>query len=93
MAKTSTPIWKTAATTGGTALTSVAVWMNAQHIAHAEGWGSPLVAAGVIVTLCAEAMRRSADGLVVVDDRDDGCVLHGMRLRGVVSDQPKAPMA
>ena len=48
-----TPVWKIAATAGGTALTGAAVWLNATHIAHTEGWGSPLVAAGVIVTLCA----------------------------------------
>jgi hypothetical protein len=48
-----TPVWKIAATVGGTALTGAAVWLNATHIAHTEGWGSPLVAAGVIVTLCA----------------------------------------
>ena len=40
-------------TVGGSALTGAAVWLNATHIAHIEGWGSPLVAAGVIVTLCA----------------------------------------
>lgn len=48
-----TPIWKIAATVGGTALTGAAVWLNATHIAHAEGWGSPLVLAAIIVTLCA----------------------------------------
>ena len=48
-----TPVWKIAATVGGSALTGAAVWLNATHIAHTEGWGSPLVAAGVIVTLCA----------------------------------------
>jgi hypothetical protein len=48
-----TPLWKIAATAGGTALTGAAVWLNATHIAHSEGWGSPLVAAGIIVTLCA----------------------------------------
>lgn len=52
MAQT-TPVWKIAATAGGSALTGAAVWLNATHIAHTEGWGSPLVAAGVIVTLCA----------------------------------------
>jgi hypothetical protein len=48
-----TPIWKIAATVGGTALTGAAVWLNATHVAHAEGWGSPLVLAAIIVTLCA----------------------------------------
>jgi len=47
-----TPVWKIAATSGGTALTGAAVWLNATHIAHTD-WGSPLVAAGIIVTLCA----------------------------------------
>jgi hypothetical protein len=45
--------WKAAATTGGIALTANAVWLNACHIAGAEGWTSPLVSAGVIVTICA----------------------------------------
>jgi hypothetical protein len=51
--KATIPLWKVAATAGGTALTGAAVWLNATHIAHTEGWGSPLVAAGIIVTLCA----------------------------------------
>ena len=45
--------WKIAATVGGAALTMNAVWLNAVHVAHAEGWGSPLVTAGIIVTACA----------------------------------------
>lgn len=48
-----TPLWKIAATAGGSALTGAAVWLNATHIAHAEGWGSPLVFAAITVTLCA----------------------------------------
>ena len=48
-----TPVWKIAATVGGGALTGAAVWLNTTHIAHTEGWGSPLVAAGIIITLCA----------------------------------------
>lgn len=47
------PFWKVAATIGGTALTANAVWLNACHIAHNEGWSSPLVAAGIVVTICA----------------------------------------
>jgi hypothetical protein len=47
------PVWKIAATVGGSALTGAAVWLNATYIAHTEGWGSPLVTAGIIVTLCA----------------------------------------
>ena len=53
MKRNSTPIWKVAATAGGTALTASAVWMNAEHIAAGDGWASPLVFAGVVVTLCA----------------------------------------
>lgn len=58
---TSTPIWKIAATVGGIALTSVAVWLNATHIAHAEGWASPLVAAGIIITICAAFTPPAAE--------------------------------
>ena len=56
-----TPVWKIAATVGGSALTGAAVWMSATHIAHTEGWGSPLVAAGVIVTLCAAGAPPAAE--------------------------------
>jgi hypothetical protein len=56
-----TPIWKIAATVGGAGLTASAVWVNAEHIAHAEGWGSPLVVAGVIVTLCAAGAPPAAE--------------------------------
>jgi hypothetical protein len=48
-----TSFWKAAATTGGIALTANAVWLNACHVGGAEGWTSPLVSAGVIVTVCA----------------------------------------
>jgi hypothetical protein len=47
------PLWRVAATVGGTALTGSAVWLNAEHVAVVEGWHSPLVVAGVIVTICA----------------------------------------
>jgi hypothetical protein len=47
------PHWKIASTVGGAALTCAAVALNAQHVAHGEGWDSPLVAAGIIVTICA----------------------------------------
>jgi hypothetical protein len=47
------PVAKIVATTGGAFLTGAAVWLNASHVAGAEGWFSPLVAAGIIVTLCA----------------------------------------
>lgn len=45
--------WKVAATLGGAALTASAVWLNAQHVAQAEGLASPLVLASVITTICA----------------------------------------
>lgn len=47
------PIFKISATVGGAALTAAATWLNAEHVAHAEGWASPLVTAGIIVTLAA----------------------------------------
>lgn len=47
------PFFKIAATVGGTALTVNAVWLNAVHVASAEGWQSPLVFAGIAVTVCA----------------------------------------
>lgn len=56
-----TPLWKIAATIGGAGLTASAVWLNAEHVALAEGWGSPLVVAGVIVTLCAAGAPPAAE--------------------------------
>ena len=56
-----TPFWKIAATIGGTGLTASAVWLNAEHVATAEGWHSPLVAAGIIVTLCAASAPPLAE--------------------------------
>lgn len=61
------PFWKIAASVGGAGLTASAVWLNAEHVADAEGWHSPLVVAGVIVTLCAAsapplAERAGKDG-------------------------------
>jgi len=53
--------WKIAATIGGTGLTATAVWLNAEHVAASEGWHSPLVAAGVIVTLCAASVPPLAE--------------------------------
>jgi hypothetical protein len=47
------PFSKAVATAGGSALTGAAVWLNAEHIAASEGWASPLVLAGIIVTICA----------------------------------------
>ena len=61
MTEIHTPLWKIAATIGGAGLTASAVWLNAEHIAHAEGWGSSLVVAGVIVTLCAAGAPPAAE--------------------------------
>jgi hypothetical protein len=55
------PFWKAAATTGGAALTGTAVWLNAEHVAASEGWISPLVLAGIFVTLCAAATPPLAE--------------------------------
>jgi hypothetical protein len=55
------PVWKCAATIGGVALTASSLWLNAEHIAHAEGWQSPLVLAGVVVTICAAATPPLAE--------------------------------
>jgi hypothetical protein len=55
------PFWKAAATTGGAALTGTAVWLNAEHVAASEGWVSPLVLAGIFVTLCAAATPPLAE--------------------------------
>jgi hypothetical protein len=55
------PFWKAAATTGGAALTSTAVWLNAEHVAASEGWISPLVLAGIFVTVGAAATPPLAE--------------------------------
>jgi hypothetical protein len=55
------PFWKIAATVGGAGLTASAVWLNAEHVAVSEGWDSPLVVAGVIVTLCAASAPPLAE--------------------------------
>jgi hypothetical protein len=55
------PYWKIASTIGGAALTGAAVALNAQHIAAAEGWESPLVLAGIIVTVCAALTPPAAE--------------------------------
>jgi hypothetical protein len=54
-------LWKVAATIGGAALTGTAVWLNAEHVAANEGWLSPLVLAGIFVTLCAAATPPVAE--------------------------------
>ena len=59
--KSSIPLWKAAATVGGASLTGAAVWLNAEHIAAAEGWASPLVLAGVITTICAALTPPAAE--------------------------------
>jgi hypothetical protein len=55
------PYSKIAATIGGAGLTASAVWLNAEHVAASEGWNSPLVVAGVIVTLCAASAPPFAE--------------------------------
>ncbi len=55
------PLWKATATVGGAALTGTAVWLNAEHVAASEGWFSPLVLAGILVTLCAAATPPLAE--------------------------------
>lgn len=57
----SIPFWKIIATLGGSGLTASAVWLNAEHVAASDGWGSPLVAAGIIVTLCAASAPPLAE--------------------------------
>lgn len=54
-------VWKIPAVIGGTCLTATAVWLNAEHVAGSEGWYSPLVAAGIIVTICAAATPPLAE--------------------------------
>jgi hypothetical protein len=55
------PFWKASATVGGGALAGTAVWLNAEHVAASEGWFSPLVLAGIFVTLCAAATPPLAE--------------------------------
>lgn len=61
MKRETIPLWKVGATAGGAALTGTAVWLNAEHIAASEGWFSPLVLAGIFVTLCAAATPPFAE--------------------------------
>jgi hypothetical protein len=58
------PFWKASATAGGAALTGTAVWLNAEHVAVSEGWYSPLVLAGIFVTLCPAATPPLAERAV-----------------------------
>lgn len=55
------PFWKASATVGGGALTGTAVWLNAEHVAAGDGWFSPLVLAGIFVTLGAAATPPLAE--------------------------------
>jgi hypothetical protein len=55
------PYWKIASTVGGAALTASAISLNATHIAEAEGWSSPLVAAAIVVTLAASLTPPAAE--------------------------------
>jgi hypothetical protein len=38
------------------------VWLNAERIAHVEGWASPLVLAGMLTTLSASLMQAVPQG-------------------------------
>jgi hypothetical protein len=53
------PLMKFVATGVGSALCGVEVWLNAEHIARAEGWASSLVAAVVVATIGAAAALQS----------------------------------
>jgi hypothetical protein len=57
----SLPYWKITATVGGLALTACAVALNASHVAASDGWTSPLVASGIVVTICAAAALPIAE--------------------------------
>jgi hypothetical protein len=48
-------IAKVVATGLGVALCGVETWLNAEHIAHAEGWGSSLVTAAIVASIGAAA--------------------------------------
>src|SRR5262245_18275214 len=51
-----------AATTGGAALTCIAVWLNAEHVAASEGWISPLVLGGRQNLIASEQSARAGSG-------------------------------
>jgi hypothetical protein len=55
------PLMKFVATGVGSALCGVEVWLNAEHIARAEGWASSLVAAVVVATIGAAAALPLAE--------------------------------
>jgi len=69
------PFWKIAATAGGLALTGSAVWLNAEHVAASEGGASPLVLAGVIVTICAAVTPPFAERAFKTGQWGKGTVL------------------
>jgi hypothetical protein len=52
---------KIVATGTGVALCAVEVWLNAEHIAHIEGWGSSLVAATIAASISAAASLPLAE--------------------------------
>ncbi len=56
-----TPAMKIVATGVGAALCGVEVWLNAEHIAHLEGWASSLVAAVVVASIGAAAALPLAE--------------------------------
>jgi hypothetical protein len=56
-----TPVMKIVATGVGVALCGVEVWLNAEHIAHVEGWASSLVAAVIVASIGAAAALPLAE--------------------------------
>ena len=75
MKRDAIPFWKIAATAGGLALTGSAVWLNAEHVAASEGWASPLVLAGIIVTICAAVTPPFAERAFKTGQWGKGAVL------------------
>jgi hypothetical protein len=55
------PLMKFVATGVGLALCGVDTWLNAEHIAHVEGWASSLVAAVVVASIGASAALPLAE--------------------------------
>lgn len=55
------PLTKIVATGIGLALCGVEVWLNAEHIAHTEGWASSLVAAVIAASIGAAAALPLAE--------------------------------
>ena len=55
------PLMKFVATGVGIALCGVEFWLNAEHVAHVEGWASSLVAAVVVASIGAAAALPLAE--------------------------------